>query len=127
MIVTDRNYAVGRGKPPPHARFKPGQSGNPGGRPKPLPTFRSELVAELGELVPSVGERITKQRAIAQKLLTSALAGDLRAITVLLTVLGRTPEADSDELTEVDEAILQGLKAREGAGRSPDSGTKGQA
>jgi hypothetical protein len=26
------DFAVGRGKPPSHYRFKPGQSGNPGGR-----------------------------------------------------------------------------------------------
>ena len=38
--TTDRNssseqrYEVGRGKPPVHTRWKPGQSGNPGGRPK---------------------------------------------------------------------------------------------
>lgn len=28
------DYDVGRGKPPEHSRFKPGQSGNPQGRPK---------------------------------------------------------------------------------------------
>jgi Family of unknown function (DUF5681) len=30
----ERTYDVGRGKPPKHTRFKPGQSGNPRGRPK---------------------------------------------------------------------------------------------
>jgi hypothetical protein len=30
----DKPYAVGNKKPPLDKRFKPGQSGNPGGRPK---------------------------------------------------------------------------------------------
>jgi len=32
----DAPYAVGKGKPPQHSRFQPGQSGNPKGRPKKL-------------------------------------------------------------------------------------------
>lgn len=31
-------YLVGYGKPPLHTRFKPGQSGNPRGRPRRAPT-----------------------------------------------------------------------------------------
>ena len=30
----ERDHEVGHGKPPVHTRFKPGQSGNPHGRPK---------------------------------------------------------------------------------------------
>jgi Family of unknown function (DUF5681) len=30
----DSSYKVGKGRPPLHSRFKPGQSGNPNGRPK---------------------------------------------------------------------------------------------
>ncbi len=30
----DESYEVGYGKPPPHWRFRKGQSGNPGGRPR---------------------------------------------------------------------------------------------
>ena len=29
-----RDYEVGQGKPPPHSKWKPGQSGNPNGRPR---------------------------------------------------------------------------------------------
>jgi hypothetical protein len=31
---TNPDYDIGRGRPPAHSRWKPGQSGNPGGRPK---------------------------------------------------------------------------------------------
>lgn len=51
--AADKHYAVGRGKPPVHTRFKKGQSGNPFGRrakhqpfaPRPNPTRASDGVA----------------------------------------------------------------------------------
>jgi hypothetical protein len=42
-----KNYAVGYGKPPHHTQFKPGQSGNPKGRPKSRASFRSLLEKRL--------------------------------------------------------------------------------
>jgi hypothetical protein len=38
MSTKDNDYEVGRGKPPAEFRFKKGQSGNPGGRPKRRPS-----------------------------------------------------------------------------------------
>jgi hypothetical protein len=37
------DYPVGKGRPPVHTRWKPGQSGNPKGRPKGHRNVRSEL------------------------------------------------------------------------------------
>ena len=34
MAENDGEYVVGPGRPPKEHQFKPGQSGNPGGRPK---------------------------------------------------------------------------------------------
>src|SRR5205085_10093153 len=45
-------YDLGYGKPPEHSRFKPGQSGNPKGRPKAARSLRS-IVHDL------LNERIT--------------------------------------------------------------------
>jgi Family of unknown function (DUF5681) len=42
----ERAYEVGRGKPPPATRFRKGQSGNPGGRPRGAATTASALVLE---------------------------------------------------------------------------------
>ena len=60
-----RDYAVGRGKPPVHIRFKKGQSGNPRGpRPKNLPALLIEALNE--KVVVTIdGERreITKREA----------------------------------------------------------------
>jgi hypothetical protein len=110
------NDSVGRGHPPRHARFKPGRSGNPSGRPKKAPTVRSDLLAELEKLVPGAdGERISKQRALVRMLLKTALGGDLRAVNVLLSILGRTTEqsADAEDLSDHDVDILKGLAERE--------------
>jgi Family of unknown function (DUF5681) len=37
-------YKVGYGKPPVHAQFRKGQSGNPGGRPRRAPTERAKAL-----------------------------------------------------------------------------------
>ena len=41
------DYEVGRGKPPLHTRFKPGESGNPKGRPKGVRNFKTDVQATL--------------------------------------------------------------------------------
>jgi hypothetical protein len=45
------NYEVGYRRPPTDHQFKPGQSGNPGGRPKTKPNLRGEIEDVLTELV----------------------------------------------------------------------------
>jgi len=47
MSQNQRDYEVGRGKPPVHSRFTKGQSGNPRGpRPKNLPALLVEALDE---------------------------------------------------------------------------------
>ena len=59
-------------------RWKPGQSGNPGGRPKTAPLSQAcrELLAAP---LPNDPERRTYAQAIAQALAEKAVAGDIRA------------------------------------------------
>ena len=46
---SDGGNEVGYRKPPMHTRFKPGQFGNPRGRPKGTKNLKTDLQEELGE------------------------------------------------------------------------------
>jgi hypothetical protein len=48
--VANNDYEVGYRRPPKHTRFKPGQSGNPLGRPKIGPSLKADLDLELREM-----------------------------------------------------------------------------
>jgi hypothetical protein len=47
MTKSKNNYTVGRGKPPIHARFQKGKSGNPKGRPRRAATTLPDKVAKI--------------------------------------------------------------------------------
>lgn len=47
----ETSYDVGYGKPPVASRFKPGQSGNPRGRPKNARNVRTLLAAALAQRI----------------------------------------------------------------------------
>jgi hypothetical protein len=83
MAKTNRDYEVGYGKPPKGTRFKPGQSGNPNGRPKgskPIPTLvQKELKTRIAVTEGGVTKRMSKGEAIVKRLFGGALKGDLRA------------------------------------------------
>lgn len=59
--------------------FKPGQSGNPNGRPKKLPEIDKLLADVLGE-----DGKNSEAKAILKALLTKAKKGDTRAAEILL-------------------------------------------
>src|ERR1700691_4933581 len=77
----DSNYAVGYGKPPRSARFKPGQSDNPAGRSRKSTTFDDDIEKELSTpiVVRENGKqkRTTKRQAIAKQHVNSALKGEI--------------------------------------------------
>ena len=70
--MANRKNRVGYGNPPVHARFKPGQSGNPKGRPKGTANLSTDLRVELSEQVDvregSRDLRVSKQRAMLKAL-----------------------------------------------------------
>jgi len=95
------NYVVGNKSPPTHTQFKPGQSGNPKGRPKARRSFVTEILDELEELVNgAVGAEkftITKRQAIAKFLVERALEGDVRVAMMLIEITRRADERQADE------------------------------
>jgi len=119
---------VGYGRPPVASRFKPGQSGNPKGRPKGTLNLKTDLRNELSEKIQiREGQRslkVSKQRAMLKALVSEALKGDARAANVVLTLVGKLfePETAAEAipaLTTDDQAILERFLARRIAGQSP--------
>jgi Family of unknown function (DUF5681) len=106
---TERNYR----KPPKASQFKPGQSGNPKGRPKGVRNFETDLDEALRALVEVKTNggvrRITMQKALLQTLAEKARDGDLRAIqhlTSLILRMDNRSEAPATVLESNDRAIL---------------------
>jgi hypothetical protein len=122
MDLGDREYRVGRGKPPLHSRFKKGQSGNPRGpRAKNLPSL---LVDALNErvVVSANGQsrEITKREAVVAQLVDKSTGADLRATKMLIDMLkdiekraGATcAKPEPSPFTPADEEVVENLIAR---------------
>jgi Family of unknown function (DUF5681) len=121
MSKNDSDGAVGYGRPPVGSRFKPGQSGNPRGRPKGTRNLLSDLRDELSEKI-RIREggkelRVSKQRAFVKSLVAAAVKGDVRATTALVSLCARAfDERDSPEERKnspADDEILEDFLARE--------------
>lgn len=127
-------YEVGYGRPPRHARFKKGQSGNPKGRPKGSLNLGTVLERTLREtvVINENGQRrqITKLEAAMKQLVNKSAAGDLAAIKFLAMLVRYSeegvPEAEStrDAMTATDEKVMQGLLERLGV--EPGKGARSE-
>jgi hypothetical protein len=113
------DYKVGRGRPPVHSRFKPGQCGNPKGRGKGVRNFATDVKAALKAPVKITrdGKRrtISTQQALILRLREMALAGNGRAIDRLMQLAQIYNNADFaavDGLSVADAAVLDVYKAR---------------
>lgn len=89
----DTDYPVGYGKPPKDTQFKPGQSGNPAGRPKGSRNLKTVLLDVLSEEI-TIRENgrplvISKLEALCRSLAADALAGDKQTRKMLIDVLKR--------------------------------------
>ncbi len=112
---------VGFGKPPKHTQFKPGQSGNPAGRPKGTKNLKTDLEEELRELI-TIREGgnqkiVSKQRAMLKSLTAKAVQGDPRAAAIVIDMMYRLLHEDDAEDTSRgpspdDKAILEAFGNR---------------
>lgn len=118
---------VGYKKPPRHSRFKPGQSGNPNGRPKGakgVATIVQKVIAEKVTLNQNgKATKVSKLEAGIQLLAKEALSGDIKALIQLLALARQygpaSPEAPTarTEISDQDRDVfkilpdlLQGLE-----------------
>lgn len=104
--IKNFSYAVGFGKPPVHSRYKPGQSGNPKGRPRGRKNKNTILQEFLSQkiTVRQGGKpfKMSKLSAMLLTLVNKALSGDLRSISALLPQIDRMESelADAEKLSE---------------------------
>jgi Family of unknown function (DUF5681) len=107
--------AVGYGKPPISGRWKPGQSGNPSGRPKNPSCFGDAVMKELFKTVTAnVGGKIVKasnHQLFAQQMIKDGITKGTAAKKLVLQFM---------EQHEAREAAKEALKAKKQAEGSAD-------
>jgi hypothetical protein len=121
MNRDDYDDKVGYGRPPRHSRFKPGQSGNPRGRPRGARNLKTEIEEEMNERI-TLREngrelKVSKRRAIIKAMVGKTLKGDVRAANTLISTMLRLTESseaivEPDDLSAEDEAIIARFRER---------------
>lgn len=117
------SYEVGYGKPPVHSQFKPGQSGNPKGRPNGSLSLSTMLNAALTEKIEVTknGKRVKRSKAVIaiEQLVNKAASGDIKAFSQLAPHLMRIEEAgikaaakSEPNLGETDTQVMHSIIER---------------
>jgi hypothetical protein len=128
------DFLVGYGKPPAETRFKPGQSGNPKGRPKGAKNFSTLMEKELAQKVTiKEGERrrrVSKREAMVKQLTNKAASGDHKSIQVVfdydqkLEARRDAASADSVQMDQADQEVMEEMVRRIRELGQPDGGAE---
>jgi len=112
---------VGYCKPPKNSRFKPGESGNPRGRPRGSLNWGMVLQRALGEKV-VINENgrctiMTKLEAAIMQLVNKAASGDGKAIHYLCQLVVSVEERSvavepSAQISETDQKVIANILRR---------------
>lgn len=113
---------TGKGSPPPERQFRPGQSGNPKGRPKGSQNRHTTIRKVLSQIVNAdfgnKRKKISVSEASLQRLAQIALSGDRAAISNILALWKETEDtlaAERDSVypfTEADREVIEAIYAR---------------
>ena len=113
------------GIPPPVAyQFRPGQSGNPGGKPVGCST-QGPFLRRLAENPNEYGEG-AEAVAIAEELIRAAKGGDAKAVAAILGIMDRTDGPLIKERINTNIEVLQDVELRDRRER-PAPGTETKA
>ncbi len=128
---TGSNYRVGYGRPPDEYKYKPGQSGNPLGRPKrPKPlSFEPELADELSQSIAENECSITNKQAIVKAVVAAARKNAKQGMA-LMEYCAKVGHHEVNAGAGDDDAFVEKLAAGEPraaanmGGSSPDQETE---
>lgn len=132
--VARGDYEIGRGKRPRSTRFRPGQSGNPGGRKKGSLNVKTVMQAVMQSEI-DVAEngrcrKVPVLQAIVLRQVQAALQGQLRAIDSLLDRYERHGDREEEQVEESAEEDLllleRALEARRRCQRRRNEPTGGE-
>jgi hypothetical protein len=94
LAMSEKNYKVGKGKPPTKSQFKKGTSGNPSGRPKGSKNWKTKLMEALEPLIlPAKKLKDTNTevdsalKIIVAKTILDALKGDPKSRSEVLNLV----------------------------------------
>ena len=114
---------VGYCHPPRHTQFRPGQSGNPSGRPKRRRSFKADIAAALDAASSTAGDR-TKQQALAENLVNDAVARSPLALKIVAPIALTLDEGEDDNregvATELEQKLLADFDRRDDSTQSGD-------
>ena len=119
MAKQNDPHSVGYKRPPRECQFRPGQSGNPNGRPKGTRNFKTDLRDELSEMITfREGNRniaVSKQRALIKRLVAAAIGGDARAINTIVALCARAfvDQDNEDQPSPEDREIVDAFAPRQ--------------
>ena len=120
--VIEQEYNVGYRKPPKHAQFRPGQSGNPKGRKKGAKGMKTlaqkTLTAKVAVRTGNGPKQMMRIEALLHKMVELGMKGNPRALLALFSmyqsavpeIIGTDMEQVTQPLSESDEAALAALK-----------------
>jgi Family of unknown function (DUF5681) len=98
------DYKVGKGRPPDEYKFKPGQCGNPKGRPKgsknAATLAKAALARKVVVTINGIKRKMTVQDVSYRRLADKAMTGDQKAFNYLLTLANNVDPADIDTRAE---------------------------
>ena len=118
----EKPEAVGYKQPPAATRYKPGQSGNPRGRPKGVQnvvTTAARIMRERVNVIENGRRRsFTKLEAALTQMINRAVKGDARAMQQLLQLAalvdGALATGRAVDVKEADQAVLKNVLKRLG-------------
>ncbi|MGD9710810.1 MAG: DUF5681 domain-containing protein [Thermomicrobiales bacterium] len=116
---TPHDYPVGRCKTPEHSRYKPGQSGNPKGRPKGSRNLKTEFNEEMNERVEITENgktrRPTKRRIVVKSAIIKAGKGNVTAqrnvLELDLKLNGIPEDKIAIPLSPAEQALVDRMNA----------------